>query len=100
MQHVVWFAPEAFPGETLRTYEAFQKSNLETTVLLFLTMISFCLDFEGVSIRDVCTPPHEMQDVYFQAFHPPPHSTPTLQVTLSQTGDPYGTSRRWHLTIS
>lgn len=53
MQRVVWFAPEAFPGETLRTYAAFQKSNLETTVLLFLTMVSFCLDFEGVSIRDV-----------------------------------------------
>lgn len=63
---------------------AFQKSSLETG--LFLTMTSFHLDFEDISVEGVVYFPDEVQMPVFRPFRPP-HSTPTLQFTLSQTGE-------------
>lgn len=53
MHHAFWGLSLRDPHDDTEELLGFSKIQFESTGLSFLTMISFCFDFEDVSIRDV-----------------------------------------------
>lgn len=90
-----------FPGQMLRHCWALQKSNLRTTGVLFLTGISFCLDFEDISVRDVMYFPWWDTDCLLSGPSPsyPLHSYSSVHF-VPNWGPLRDLSGRCYLTIS